>query len=389
MAAPGVPALHPLPQHHLQSAHADRPRPQDHHDRLPVRPGRLRAGLLGNPLALLNAVAALETVHGTYLEPNGNDGDSPGALAYGYTPPGYVGPNANPLKDQLNCTTHEANCRYDGPNKTGNTYITIPATSLPMYDFVLNALPAALRPLVKPFVDLVSPVTKVLVDLGYDFSGNPGVPTPLSILPFNPFQNWLSVGVNLIGASIQGVQAFVGDLGKLGSSVTTLVPNTVSVNQIQPKKAFSRLASGGVQGDSPGTVENNDQQDAVVEGLVDETAVGDDTVGQNEIDQNKIDQNQSNKSDQDAAAKVDAAAEAEAAAKTVRRRRTRTPRLLRRRRTRTRRPPRRPPTRLLLQRGQKPMPRLLLTLRRRTPQRRPRTTPPTRHGTKRLTTSRP
>ena len=65
----------------------------------------------------------------------------------------------------------------------------------------------------KPFVDLVSPVLKVLVDLGYDWSGDPGKQKFLSPLPFNPFQNWLAVGVNLVVATVQGIQAFIGDLG--------------------------------------------------------------------------------------------------------------------------------------------------------------------------------
>ena len=260
----------------------------------------------GNPLALLNAVAALETVHGYYLAPNGNGPTD--TLPYGYT----AGPTGT-LATQLDCKQSPANCRYGSSGET--TYIMIPATSLPIFDFITGQVPAPLKPFVKPFVDLLTPVTKVLIDLGYDWSGNPDTPTPLSILPFNPFQNWLAVGANLIGASIQGVQAFVGDLGKLGSSATMLTPNTVPVNQIEPKQPFSRLASGTVQGDSAATVANNDQQHAVVEGLVHVNAVGDGTVAQNEIDQNKIDPNQGNKSEIAAANKADAANEADAANK--------------------------------------------------------------------------
>jgi hypothetical protein len=76
---------------------------------------------------------------------------------------------------------------------------------------------------VKPVADLVSPVLKVLIDLGNDWSGDPGVERWLSPLPFNPIQNWPAVGVNLVGATIQGIQAFVGDLGGL---TTTIAPST-------------------------------------------------------------------------------------------------------------------------------------------------------------------
>jgi hypothetical protein len=75
----------------------------------------------------------------------------------------------------------------------------------------------------KPVVDLVSPVLKVVIDLGYDWSGDPGVPRTLSPLPFNPNQNWPAVGVKLVAATVQGIQAFIGDLGGL---TTTIAPST-------------------------------------------------------------------------------------------------------------------------------------------------------------------
>ena len=49
----------------------------------------------GNPIALLNALAAFETVHGYYLTPNGNGPNDP--IAYGYT--------QDELADQLDCET--------------------------------------------------------------------------------------------------------------------------------------------------------------------------------------------------------------------------------------------------------------------------------------------
>ena len=165
----------------------------------------------GNPIALLNALAAFETVHGYYLTPNGNGPNDP--IAYGYS--------EAELADQLNCETHPANCRKD---KYGNTYVMIPAKSLPLADLVMSLVPSALKPIVKPFVDLVTPVLKVIADLGYDWSGDPSVVRPLSILPFNPFQNWLAVAAKLVVAAVQGIQAFIGDLGNVGAS--TVAPDS-------------------------------------------------------------------------------------------------------------------------------------------------------------------
>ncbi len=88
----------------------------------------------------------------------------------------------------------------------------------------MSLVPSASEADCQPFVDLVTPVLKVIADLGYDWSGDPSVVRPLSILPFNPFQNWLAVAANLVVAAVQGVQAFIGDLGKVGAS--TVAPNS-------------------------------------------------------------------------------------------------------------------------------------------------------------------
>jgi pimeloyl-ACP methyl ester carboxylesterase len=161
----------------------------------------------GNPVAVLNAVAALLNVHGYYLADDGSP------LAYGYTP--------TELADQMNCTAHPANCRAD---KYGNTYVMIPARSLPLADLVMSVMPAPLKPFVKPFVDLATPVLKVVADLGYDWSGDPSVVRPLSILPFNPFQNWVDVGVKLVAATLQGAQAFAADVSGVPPTVTPVTP---------------------------------------------------------------------------------------------------------------------------------------------------------------------
>jgi pimeloyl-ACP methyl ester carboxylesterase len=165
----------------------------------------------GNPFSMLNALAAFETVHGFYLTPNGNGPTDP--IAYGYTEPQLAAVLATPCPGP--------NCRVDS---FGNKYYMIPAKSLPIMDFITSMLPAPLQPVAKPVIDLVSPVYKVLADLGYDWSGDPGTQKFLSILPFNPIQNWPGVGINLVAATIQGIQAFIGDLGGL----TSILPATVA-----------------------------------------------------------------------------------------------------------------------------------------------------------------
>jgi hypothetical protein len=171
----------------------------------------------GNPFSLLNAVAALETVHGNYLTPNGNGPTDP--IAYGYTEPELAAVLATPCPGP--------NCRVDS---FGNKYYMIPAKSLPIMDLITSVLPAPLQAVAKPIIDLVSPVYKVLADLGYDWSGDPGTEKWLSVLPFNPIQNWPAVGVNLVVATIQGIQAFIGDLGGL----TSIVPATVAPTSTTP-----------------------------------------------------------------------------------------------------------------------------------------------------------
>lgn len=187
-----------------------------------------------NIFALLNAVAALETVHGNYLTPNGNSSES---MAYGYT-------DAE-LAAILATGCPGPHCRVDG---NGNTYWMIPAKSLPIADLVLRLVPEQLTPIVKPFVDLIAPTWKVLADLGYDWSGDPGVVRPLSLLPFNPFQNWVDVGVKLVVAAVEGVQAFLGDLG-VGTTTTApttptpLTTTTVSTLAASPVEASTTAAA--------------------------------------------------------------------------------------------------------------------------------------------------
>jgi hypothetical protein len=164
----------------------------------------------GNPLAVLNALAAFEYVHGYYLSPNENG--TTDTLPYGYTPDTLATAIANAPKR----TYQDA------------TFVLIPQQgALPlMQPFLDIASATGTTALVKPIVDLISPLTKVLINLGYDRTINPGIPQTLSILPFNPFQNWLAVGANAATATVQGIQAFLGDLGV---APPALAPNTTPV----------------------------------------------------------------------------------------------------------------------------------------------------------------
>ncbi|MBX5485723.1 MAG: PE-PPE domain-containing protein [Mycolicibacterium hassiacum] len=155
----------------------------------------------GNPFAMLNALAAFETVHGYYLTPNGNGPNDP--IAYGYTPE-----EIEAYLDDPECTGPV--CRED---EYGNRYYMLPAKSLPLMDLVMSLVPEPLVPLARPIVEFLTPIVKVLVDLGYDWSGDPAATTYLSILPFSPKTNLVKVGVDLIKAVQEGIHNVIGDQG--------------------------------------------------------------------------------------------------------------------------------------------------------------------------------
>jgi hypothetical protein len=143
----------------------------------------------GNPLALLNALAAFEYVHGYYLSPNEN-GESD-TLPYGYD----NGTLATAITNAAKRTFGNA------------TFVLIPQQgALPLYQpFVDLANATGTRALIDPVISLLQPVTKVLINLGYDRVSNPGIPQTLSLLPFNPLQNWLTVGKNLADGVAEGI----------------------------------------------------------------------------------------------------------------------------------------------------------------------------------------
>lgn len=151
----------------------------------------------GNPFAMLNAFAAFDNVHGYYLTPNGNGPTD--SIAYDYT--------EEELAEILATGCPGDYCRL---GSQGNRYYMIPAKSLPIMNLISSVIPAPLQPFAQPIIELVSPVVKVLIDLGYDWSGDPDQTRWLSILPFNPFQNWIQVGVDLAEAVVEGVENAFG-----------------------------------------------------------------------------------------------------------------------------------------------------------------------------------
>jgi hypothetical protein len=193
----------------------------------------------GNPVAMLNALAAFEYVHGYYLSPNENGPTD--ALPYGYD------------NGTLAAAINNVNNSQQYQNAT---FILIPQQgALPIYQpFVDLANSTGTRALVDPVISLIQPVTKVLVNLGYARDVNPGIPQTLSILPANPFQNWFTVGGNLAGATVEGVENVItgNDVTKVPTSdpatlATTpdplTVTNTVPATPPVTDKTVSKLSA--------------------------------------------------------------------------------------------------------------------------------------------------
>ena len=154
----------------------------------------------GNLPAFLNGLAGFWYVHGQMLWPNGYNETG---LPNGYTP--------QELADQMNPDLHPENFRYDS---YGNPFITVPTRTLPIMQPLIDLGQAlGLSWLVQPFIDLVSPALRVIIDTAYDRELDPGVPRYLSLLPFNPKLNLFEVAQEFVAAVGEGIQAFLGDLG--------------------------------------------------------------------------------------------------------------------------------------------------------------------------------
>jgi hypothetical protein len=134
-----------------------------------------------NPLALVNAVAGFQYVHGTYLAPNGDDPVTE-------TPYGY---SVQEVKDAVAAAEAPGGCTPTNYcQEHGDTrYITLPAKVLPIFQLPLDLADATgTSALVIPIVDLLQPATQTLIETAYT-RDDYGVPSPATLLPrFNPFQ---------------------------------------------------------------------------------------------------------------------------------------------------------------------------------------------------------
>jgi hypothetical protein len=139
-----------------------------------------------NLLAVANAIAGFQYVHGYYLVPNGNGPTD--QLPWGYTPEDIQG-------------FIEAG---DNPTKGDTTYVTIPAKSLPILQpFIDFGNATGTSSIVNPILELVQPALKVLIDIGYDRTANPGDPMTFRLIPIiNPFK----LAVDLVVAVGQGIK---------------------------------------------------------------------------------------------------------------------------------------------------------------------------------------
>ena len=149
-----------------------------------------------NILADLNALAGFWYIHGNYLSPRGTQPST--ELPYGYTIP--------ELEVAMDCSQSPKNCQ----TFNDTLYITIPAKTLPIMQPLLELGAATgTTAIIKPFVDLISPVTRVLIETGYDRS-NYGQPTPFTIFtPINP----VKLTIDLATAVVQGIHDALGDIG--------------------------------------------------------------------------------------------------------------------------------------------------------------------------------
>lgn len=180
-----------------------------------------------NLLADLNAVAGFWYIHGTYLSPRGTEPVT--ATPYGYTVP--------ELEQAIDCGQSPKNCQ----TYNDTLYITIPAKTLPIMQPLLDLGAATgTTALIKPLVSLISPVTRVLIETGYDRT-NYGQPSPFGLIPvINP----VTLTVDLVTAVGQGIHDALGDLG-----VSTPSPSAPSV----PSSPASTLAAAATSNGKPAT----------------------------------------------------------------------------------------------------------------------------------------
>lgn len=182
----------------------------------------------GNPLAVLNALAAFEYVHGYYLDPNSNGPED--TMPYGYT----------------DATLAQAIA--DAPKRTYQdaTFVLIPQQgTLPLFQpFSDLGKSTGASFLVDPVIKLLNPVTKLFVDLGYDREINPGIPQPLSPLPFNPLAiNPVQFSAEVGAALNRGVR---DALGQIPTPESTPAPDADAESTVEQRSTAVQQTEAAV-----------------------------------------------------------------------------------------------------------------------------------------------
>ncbi len=217
-----------------------------------------------NPLAVGNALAGFQYVHGTYLSPD--DGEAATAHPYGYT--------VDEVKTAIATASAPGGCTTQNHcQRVGDTiYITLPARTLPLYQPLLDLGSATgTSVLIIPLVDLVQPATQTLIETGYDRTDY-GNPQPGTLLPpknFNPFQTAgelvkdIPLGIN--NALTPGLQPLPGSsdstvvVNETQTATTTAVTNTqtVSTSTVTNTNPLIRLSTIAKPGDGTSNSTNS------------------------------------------------------------------------------------------------------------------------------------
>ncbi len=153
---------------------------------------------LANPVAVGNAIAGFEYIHGTYLAPDGDDAAT--ETPYGYTPE-EVQHYVTEAQKTDGCTAENYCQHVDGSD---TIYITLPARYLPLYQpFIDLGDATGTSALIVPITDFLSPFTQTIIETGYDRTdySKPQQGTLLPPATFNPIQT----AVDLVNDVPEGI----------------------------------------------------------------------------------------------------------------------------------------------------------------------------------------
>jgi hypothetical protein len=137
------------------------------------------------------------------------------------------------------------------PADVATNYYLIPTQDLPLLDGLRDGPGAA-----SAYADLIQPDLRVLVDMGYNWTGNADVATPAGMMP--PVDT-IEVDANLAAGADQGMIAALVDLGYLPQSdLSDLYPYVPDI---------AGLVSGSVTSDAVATADAQESLSALVSDL--------------------------------------------------------------------------------------------------------------------------